>query len=51
MYFECNQRRSNRKELDDLEELCDLAVRALDEIIDYPKYRKCLEISQKLEEV
>ena len=26
------------KDLDDLEELCDLAVRALDEIIDYQKY-------------
>jgi ribonucleoside-diphosphate reductase alpha chain len=26
------------KELDDLEELCDLAVRALEEIIDYQKY-------------
>ena len=26
------------KELDDLEELCELAVRALEEIIDYQKY-------------
>ena len=26
------------KEIDDLEELCDLAVRALDEIIDHQKY-------------
>jgi len=36
------------KELDDLEELCDLAVRALDEIIDYQKYPiKAAEISTK----
>ena len=36
------------KELDDLSELCDLAVRALDEIIDYQKYPiKAAEISTK----
>ena len=36
------------KELDDMEELCDLAVRALDEIIDYQKYPiKAAEISTK----
>jgi len=36
------------KELDDLEELCDLAVRALDEIIDYQKYPvRAAEISTK----
>ena len=36
------------KELDDLEELCDLAVRALDEIIDYQKYPvNAAEISTK----
>jgi len=36
------------KDLDDLEELCDLAVRALDEIIDYQKYPvKAAEISTK----
>ena len=36
------------KELDDLEELCDLAVRALEEIIDYQKYPiKAAEISTK----
>ena len=36
------------KDLDDMEELCDLAVRALDEIIDYQKYPvKAAEISTK----
>ena len=36
------------KDLDDLEELCDLAVRALEEIIDYQKYPiKAAEISTK----
>jgi ribonucleoside-diphosphate reductase alpha chain len=36
------------KSLDDLEELCDLAVRALEEIIDYQKYPiKAAEISTK----
>ena len=36
------------KELDDMEELCDLAVRALDEIIDYQKYPvNAAEISTK----
>ena len=36
------------KDIDDLEELCDLAVRALDEIIDYQKYPvKAAEISTK----
>ena len=36
------------KELDDMEDLCDLAVRALDEIIDYQKYPvKAAEISTK----
>ena len=36
------------KQLDDLGELCDLAVRALDEIIDYQKYPiKAAEISTK----
>jgi ribonucleoside-diphosphate reductase alpha chain len=36
------------KELDDLEELCELAVRALDEIIDYQRYPvKAAEISTK----
>ena len=36
------------KELDDMDELCDLAVRALDEIIDYQKYPvKAAEISTK----
>jgi ribonucleoside-diphosphate reductase alpha chain len=36
------------KDLDELEELCDLAVRALDEIIDYQKYPiKAAEISTK----
>jgi len=36
------------KELDDLEELCDLAVRALDEIIEYQKYPvKAAEVSTK----
>ena len=36
------------KELDDLEELCDLAVRALEEIIDYQRYPiKAAEISTK----
>ena len=36
------------KELDDLEELCDLAVRSLDEIIDYQKYPvKAAEVSTK----
>ena len=36
------------KDLDDLSELCDLAVRALDEIIDYQKYPiKAAEISTK----
>jgi len=36
------------KDLEDLEELCDLAVRALDEIIDYQKYPiKAAEISTK----
>jgi len=36
------------KDLDDLEELCDLAVRALDEIIDYQKYPvKAAEVSTK----
>jgi ribonucleoside-diphosphate reductase alpha chain len=36
------------KELDDLEELCELAVRALEEIIDYQKYPiKAAEISTK----
>ena len=36
------------KELDDLEELCDLAVRALEEIIDYQRYPiKAAEVSTK----
>ena len=36
------------KELDDLEELCDLAIRALEEIIDYQRYPiKAAEISTK----
>ncbi len=36
------------KNLDELEELCDLSVRALDEIIDYQKYPvKAAEISTK----
>ena len=36
------------KELDDLQDLCELAVRALDEIIDYQKYPvKAAEISTK----
>ena len=36
------------KDLDDLEELCELAVRALEEIIDYPRYHiKAAEISTK----
>ena len=36
------------KELDDLDELCELAVRALEEIIDYQKYPiKAAEISTK----
>ena len=36
------------KDLDELEELCDLSVRALDEIIDYQKYPvKAAEISTK----
>ena len=36
------------KSLDDLEELCDLAVRALEEIIDYQRYPiKAAEISTK----
>jgi len=36
------------KQLDDLEELCDLAVRALEEIIDYQRYPiKAAEISTK----
>ena len=36
------------KDLDDMEELCDLAVRALDEIIDYQKYPvRAAEISTK----
>ena len=36
------------KELDDLEELCELAIRALDEIIDYQRYPvKAAEISTK----
>ena len=36
------------KDLDDLEELCDLAVRALEEIIDYQKYPiRAAEISTK----
>ena len=36
------------KDLDDLEELCELAVRALEEIIDYQKYPiKAAEISTK----
>jgi ribonucleoside-diphosphate reductase alpha chain len=36
------------KDLDDMEDLCDLAVRALDEIIDYQKYPvKAAEISTK----
>jgi ribonucleoside-diphosphate reductase alpha chain len=36
------------KELDDLEELCDLAVRALEEIIDYQRYPiRAAEISTK----
>src|SRR6056300_76495 len=36
------------KSLDDLEELCDLAIRALEEIIDYQKYPiKAAEISPK----
>ena len=36
------------RQLDDLEELCDLAVRALEEIIDYQKYLiKAAEISTK----
>ena len=36
------------KDLDDLEELCDLAVRALEEIIDYQRYPiKAAEISTK----
>jgi ribonucleoside-diphosphate reductase alpha chain len=36
------------KELDDLEEVCDLAVRALEEIIDYQRYPiKAAEISTK----
>jgi ribonucleoside-diphosphate reductase alpha chain len=36
------------KNLDDLEELCDLAVRALEEIIDYQRYPiKAAEISTK----
>ena len=36
------------KELDDLEELCELAVRALDEIIDYQRYPvKAAEVSTK----
>ena len=36
------------RQLDDLEELCDLAVRALEEIIDYQKYPiKAAEISTK----
>jgi len=36
------------KELDDLEELCELAVRALEEIIDYQRYPiKAAEISTK----
>ena len=38
--------------LEDLEGLCDLAVRALDEIIDHQKYPvKCLKYLQKQEEV
>ena len=36
------------KELDDLEEICELAIRALDEIIDYQRYPvKAAEISTK----
>ena len=36
------------KDLDDLEELCDISVRALDEIIDYQEYPvKAAEISTK----
>ena len=36
------------KDLDDLEELCELAVRALEEIIDYQRYPiKAAEISTK----
>jgi ribonucleoside-diphosphate reductase alpha chain len=36
------------KELDDLEELCELAIRALEEIIDYQRYPiKAAEISTK----
>ena len=36
------------KDLDDMDELCDLAVRGLDEIIDYQKYPvKAAEISTK----
>ena len=36
------------RSLDDLEELCELAVRALEEIIDYQKYPiKAAEISTK----
>jgi ribonucleoside-diphosphate reductase alpha chain len=36
------------KELDDLEEICDLAVRALEEIIDYQRYPiKAAEISTR----
>jgi len=36
------------KDLDDMEELCDLAVRALDEIIDYQKYPvRAAELSTK----
>ena len=36
------------KQLDDLEELCDLAVRALEEIIDYQRYPvKAAELSTK----
>ena len=36
------------KELDDLEEICELAVRALEEIIDYQRYPiKAAEISTK----
>ena len=48
MYFICYQCRNKINKRDELEPLCDLAVRSLDEIIDHQKYPiNAAEISTK----
>ena len=47
MYFKCNQFRSNKNK-EELEPLCDLSVRGLEELIDLQNYPvKAAEISTK----